>query len=103
MNLSSIDTDLFVVEEGIFKSNIWVGTHIRLFPITTIKKEEFSFLDMTSSLLKKFRFGGGDSNNSDNVGHAGNNNNNRIPSENRQYSPVLSANPFMAFASPKRF
>lgn len=103
MNLSSIDTDLFVVEEGIFKSNIWVGTHIRLFPITTIKKEEFSFLDMTSSLLKKFRFGGGDSSSSDNVGHAGSNNNNRIPSENRQYSPVLSANPFMAFASPKRF
>ena len=102
-SLSSIDTDLFVVDDGIFKSNIWVGTHIRLFPITTVKKEEFSFLDMTSSLLKKFRFSGGDGNGSDSNNHTSANNSQRNVGENRQYSPILSANPFMAFASPKRF
>ncbi|SMN21964.1 similar to Saccharomyces cerevisiae YLR436C ECM30 Putative protein of unknown function [Maudiozyma saulgeensis] len=91
------DTEPFVVDEGLFKTNIWVGTNIKLFPITTIKKEEFSFLDMTSSLLKKFRF-----NSSDNP-DANGPNSPRNTNENRQYSPVLSANPFMAFASPKRF
>ncbi|KAG0663126.1 hypothetical protein C6P45_000905 [Maudiozyma exigua] len=93
------DTEPFVIDEGLFKTNIWVGTHIKLFPITTIKKEEFSFLDMTSSLLKKFRFNSGE--NPDNANNNGSNS--RNSNENRPYSPVLSANPFLAFASPKRF
>ncbi|CAB4256524.1 similar to Saccharomyces cerevisiae YLR436C ECM30 Putative protein of unknown function [Maudiozyma barnettii] len=97
--ISVLDGDIgpFVVDEGLFKTNIWVGTNIKLFPITTIKKEEFSFLDMTSSLLKKFRFNSTD-NSESNVSNTSRNTN-----ESRQYSPVLSANPFMAFASPKRF
>ena len=95
------DTEPFFVDEGLFKTNIWVGTHIKLFPITTIKREEFSFLDMTSSLLKKFRFN--TSENSDNSSSSNNGNGSRNTNENRQYSPVLSANPFLAFASPKRF
>lgn len=90
----------FAIDEGLVKSNIWVGTHIKLFPITTVEKEEFSFLDMTSSLLKKFRFNNNDNNDGDqNI----NNSNSNSNDDKRHYSPTLSANPFMAFATTKRY
>ncbi|CCD27136.1 Ecm30p NDAI_0J02440 [Naumovozyma dairenensis CBS 421] len=59
----------FVLDQGIINSNIWTSTNIKLFKVTKDYKEEFSFLDMTSSLLKKFRF-----NNSNEVEMGSNNN-----------------------------
>lgn len=47
---------LFILDLDILKPNIWVGTHVKLFKTTIDEKEEFSFIDMTSSLLRKFRF-----------------------------------------------
>lgn len=39
------------------KPNIWTGTYVRLFPLVVEPCEsEFSIVDMTSSLLRKFRF-----------------------------------------------
>lgn len=46
----------FTMDTGLIRSNIWAGTKIKLFPVKKDTKEEFSFLDMTSSLLKRFRF-----------------------------------------------
>ncbi|CCF55992.1 hypothetical protein KAFR_0A05570 [Kazachstania africana CBS 2517] len=46
----------FNLDAGLLKPNIWAGTIIKLFPTIVSEKEEQSFLDMTSSLLKKFRF-----------------------------------------------
>ncbi|CCH61513.1 hypothetical protein TBLA_0E04610 [Henningerozyma blattae CBS 6284] len=53
--------NMFVLDQGLIKSNIWAGTNITLFPIIREEREEFSLLDMTSNLLKKLKFGGGSS------------------------------------------
>lgn len=47
---------LHVLDTGLLKPNIWAGTKVRLFIVVREEKKEFSFLDMTSSLLKRFRF-----------------------------------------------
>lgn len=48
---------IFTLDTGILKPNTWAGTNVKLFDIRKEEKEEFSFLDMTSSLLKRFRIG----------------------------------------------
>ncbi|CAL9733706.1 protein Ecm30p [Monosporozyma servazzii] len=50
--------DLYKIpsDERMIKDNIWVDTNIKLFRLKKEEKEEVSFLDMTSSLLKKFKF-----------------------------------------------
>ncbi|QEU61999.1 Ecm30 [Kluyveromyces lactis] len=43
--------------KNLLKPNIWTGTNVRLFPLVIDECEsEFSFVDMTSSLLKRLRF-----------------------------------------------
>ncbi|EHN01041.1 Ecm30p [Saccharomyces cerevisiae x Saccharomyces kudriavzevii VIN7] len=54
------------VVNNIIESNIWVGTDIRLFKIANFRKESFSFLEMTSSFFKKFKFINGDNDNYNN-------------------------------------
>ncbi|QID86984.1 Protein M30 [Saccharomyces pastorianus] len=54
------------VVNNIIESNIWVGTDIRLFRVGDFKKESFSFLEMTSSFFKKFKFTNSDNDNYNN-------------------------------------
>lgn len=43
--------------KNLSKPNIWTGTNVKLFPLVIDECEsEFSFVDMTSSLLKRLRF-----------------------------------------------
>ncbi|QHS75131.1 Ecm30p [Saccharomyces paradoxus] len=54
------------VVNNIIENNIWVGTNIRLFKIANFRKESFSFLEMTSSFFKKFKFINSDNDNYNN-------------------------------------
>ena len=54
------------VVNNIIENNIWVGTDIRLFKIANFRKESFSFLEMTSSFFKKFKFINSDNDNYNN-------------------------------------
>ncbi|EJS42634.1 ecm30p [Saccharomyces arboricola H-6] len=58
-----ISTD---VVTNIIESNIWIGTDIRLFKIANFRKESISFLEMTSSFFKKFKFINSDNDNYNN-------------------------------------
>ncbi|CCE61727.1 hypothetical protein TPHA_0B00550 [Tetrapisispora phaffii CBS 4417] len=51
----------FYFDIGLIKPNIWSSTRIRLFSVVKEEKKEFSFLDMTSSILKRFRLGNNNS------------------------------------------
>lgn len=57
-NTFNYPIDLYKVspDEQLVRDNIWVNTKIKLFTVKKEEKEELSFLDMTSSLLKKFKF-----------------------------------------------
>lgn len=54
------------VVNNIIESNIWVGTDVRLFKVGNLRKESFSFLEMTSSFFKKFKFTNSDNDNYNN-------------------------------------
>ncbi|KAL2710684.1 Ecm30 [Kluyveromyces marxianus] len=56
-NTNSHVTENMEYYKTLSKPNIWTGTNIRLFPLVVEECEsEFSFVDMTSSLLKRLRF-----------------------------------------------
>lgn len=111
----------FTLDTGLLKPNIWAGTKIKLFKVRSEEKEEFSFLDMTSSLLRRFRFGSTTSVNSletintstggnpNGIGnHNGNSNiinsnNNLTPVSSRPRTPRESVNSNISmFLSPKQ-
>ncbi|KAK5780348.1 hypothetical protein RI543_002104 [Arxiozyma heterogenica] len=50
--------DLYKIsdDEELLKDNIWVNTKVGLFVLKKDKKEELTFFNVTSSLLKKFKF-----------------------------------------------
>ncbi|SCU97710.1 LAFA_0G12838g1_1 [Lachancea sp. 'fantastica'] len=48
----------FVLDPGLLKPNVWVGTRISLFKVTVDERENYSLVDMTSNFLRKLRFGG---------------------------------------------
>ena len=50
--------DLYKIpdDEEILKDNIWVNTKVRLFVLKRDEKEELTFFNVTSSLLRKFKF-----------------------------------------------
>ncbi|EDO16107.1 hypothetical protein Kpol_1001p19 [Vanderwaltozyma polyspora DSM 70294] len=53
---SAIKSCSFILDVGLLKPNIWAGTNVKLFKVVKEEKKEFSLLNMTSSLLKRFRF-----------------------------------------------
>lgn len=112
---------VFTLDNGLLKPNIWAGTRIKLFKVHTEEKEEFSFLDMTSSLLKRFRIGSNASVTSletINTSHGANGNGNNLnyinTNHNNNASPItpVSSGPrtprdsatgnFALFATPKQ-
>lgn len=90
--------NVFTLDPGILKPNAWAGTQVRLFNIRRQEKEEFSLLDMTSSLLKRFKFASNASVNSlDTITP------NSTPAPSRPYTPrdSFSSNHTM-FSTPKQ-
>lgn len=98
----------FVLDPGILKPNIWAGTQIQLFKTRRQEKEEFSLLDMTSSLFKRLRFGSTTSVNSldtisTNVNNHNTNSNNLTPVSSRPWTPRDSVNSNNSmFSTPKQ-
>lgn len=119
-SMSSNKPAAFTLDTGLLKPNIWAGTKIKLFKVKSEEKEEFSFLDMTSSLLRRFRFGsstsvnsletistnvGGNANGPGNFNNNANVNsaNNLTPVSSRPWTPRESVNSnFSMFLSPKQ-
>ncbi|CEP61658.1 Ecm30p LALA0_S03e07866g [Lachancea lanzarotensis] len=48
----------FVLDPGLLKPNVWVGTRISLFKVRVDERENYSLVDMTSNFLRRLRFGG---------------------------------------------
>ena len=105
-----------LVDPVLLKVNIWTSTRIKLFAIAVDEKEESSFFDMTSSLLKRLRFTSGGSSGSTNLRSSssgnisasvgnGNDNNTRsnltsisnVRPNSRMFSPTTNTNPYMHF------
>ncbi|SCV99402.1 LAFE_0A02388g1_1 [Lachancea fermentati] len=53
---STSHANLFILDSGLLKPNIWVGTYVELFKVKVDEREGFSLMDMTSNILKKLRF-----------------------------------------------
>lgn len=87
---------VYTLDPGVLKPNSWAGTHVRLFKVRRREKEEFSLLDMTSSLLKKLKF-------SSNPGPNGLEITPTTPVSSRPYTPrdSVSSNHSM-FSTPKQ-
>ncbi|CCK69069.1 Ecm30p KNAG_0B06410 [Huiozyma naganishii CBS 8797] len=51
----------FTIDMNLVKENLWAGTDVKLFPLRRDEREEFSFMDMTSSLFRKLRLSSGSS------------------------------------------
>ncbi|SCU90428.1 LAME_0E08526g1_1 [Lachancea meyersii CBS 8951] len=47
----------FILDPGLLKPNIWVGTKVTLFGVKVGEREKYSLVDMTSNFLRKLRFG----------------------------------------------
>lgn len=89
---------MFNLDAGILKPNAWAGTQVRLFKIRRQEKEEFSLLDMTSSLLKRFKFASNSSVNSlDTITTTS------TPAPSRPYTPRDSfSSTHTRFSTPKQ-
>ncbi|KAM3163956.1 hypothetical protein ACU8KH_02435 [Lachancea thermotolerans] len=47
----------FVLDMGLLKPNIWVGTRVELFKTKVDERENYSLMEMTSNFLRKLRLG----------------------------------------------
>lgn len=99
----------FVLDSGVLKPNIWAGTQIKLFKTRRQEKEEFSLLDMTSSLFRRLRFGSTTSVssletiNTNLNNHTTTNSNNLTPVSSRPWTPRDSLNGNnTTFSTPKQ-
>ncbi|AQZ18333.1 ECM30 (YLR436C) [Zygosaccharomyces parabailii] len=102
----------FILDTGLLKPNMWTGTKVKLFSVKTEEKEEFSLLDMTSSLLRKFRLNSATSINSSDAinstsgnsnvygnGNVKSNGNSLTPISSRPYNPRDST---LMLSTPKK-